>query len=209
MPLADSTDASAIRTECPQALRVAGGSSATWGPPTLVAAIERVQSGLLGETLSSVGITGLYLTLVLGLGRFLRLALTNLRMRIPYQDLPNVAHLVALCNDIAAAREERELMLEEVRLLGLCQRAGWSMDRHGLIVHVLTSGMSGSHRRILLMRRSIWLATTTGMLGRDVACQRKTDCQSCVRNRQARCSPALSDAEPAAPLTARLVLQKR
>ena len=104
-----------VHTQCASAGSgngAAGGESA-WGPPMLVAAVERVQSGLLGETLSSVGITGLYVTLIFGLGRFVRLALTNLRMRIPYQDLPNVAHLTTLCNDIAVAREEGELLLEE------------------------------------------------------------------------------------------------
>eukprot|EP00892_Ulva_mutabilis_P011706 jgi/Ulvmu1/8908/UM049_0090.1 len=84
-----------------------------WGPPMLVAVVEQVQSGLLGETLSSVGITGLYFTLVFGLGRFLRLSNNNMRMRIPYQDLPDVEHLWTLCSDIAVAREEREFMLEE------------------------------------------------------------------------------------------------
>jgi Piezo non-specific cation channel, R-Ras-binding domain len=108
----------AIHAACPPPLAAGPSSGADaagegWGPPTLVAAIERVQTGFLGETLSSVGITGLYVTLIFGLGRFLRLALTNLRMRIPYQDLPNVAHLVTLCNDIAVAREEREMLLEE------------------------------------------------------------------------------------------------
>lgn len=84
-----------------------------WGPPMLVAVVEQVQSGLLGETLSSVGITGLYFTLVFGLGRFLRLSNNNMRMRIPFQDLPDVEHLWTLCSDIAVAREEREFMLEE------------------------------------------------------------------------------------------------
>jgi Piezo non-specific cation channel, R-Ras-binding domain len=64
-----------------------------WGPPMIVAALERVQSGTIGEAVSSVGITGLYVTLVAGLGRFVRLSIANMRMRIPYQDLPDVSHL--------------------------------------------------------------------------------------------------------------------
>jgi Piezo non-specific cation channel, R-Ras-binding domain len=59
--------------------------------------MERVQAGLLGQTLSAFGITGLYITFVFGIGRFLRLATTNLRMRIPYEDLPNTARLISLC----------------------------------------------------------------------------------------------------------------
>ena len=44
--------------------------------------LEKVQAGLLGATLSSFGITGLYLTFVYGLGRFLRLSVSNLRLRV-------------------------------------------------------------------------------------------------------------------------------
>lgn len=110
--------AAAVHLRCPP--HTAAGTTVPrepprsgWGPPMLVAVVEQVQSGLLGETLSSVGITGLYFTLVFGLGRFLRLSNNNMRMRIPYQDLPDVEHLWTLCSDIAVAREEREFMLEE------------------------------------------------------------------------------------------------
>lgn len=109
-----------VHLRCPAHGELAGGADAgagkdahAWGAPMIVAAIERVQSGFIGETLSSVGITGLYVTLIFGLGRFLRLSLTNLRMRIPYEDLPSVDHLVTLCTDIAVAREEGEALLEE------------------------------------------------------------------------------------------------
>jgi hypothetical protein len=109
-----ATAASAdVHIACPGFERQKGASSREWGPPMIVSAIERVQSGLIGETLSSMGITGLYVTLVFGLGRFLRMGLTNIRMRIPYQDLPSVERLTTLCNYIAVAREERELLLEE------------------------------------------------------------------------------------------------
>lgn len=40
---------------------------------------------------------------VYGIGRFLRLSMTNIRMRIPYEDLPNTRRLVALCQVSAAA----------------------------------------------------------------------------------------------------------
>jgi Piezo non-specific cation channel, R-Ras-binding domain len=110
---ADTPAGEMVHVHCATARGAGNATASAWGPPMLVAAVERVQSGLLGETLSSVGITGLYVTLVFGLGRFLRLGLINLRMRIPYQDLPNVARLTTLCNDIAVAREEGELLLEE------------------------------------------------------------------------------------------------
>ncbi len=79
----------------------------------LVAVLERVQSGLLGATLSSFGITGLYITFVYGIGRFLRLWLTNIRLKIPYEDFASTKRLVALCQDIYIARAEGELALEE------------------------------------------------------------------------------------------------
>lgn len=81
--------------------------------PQLVLLLDRVQSGLLGATLSSFGITGLYVTVVYGVGRFLRLSVTNMRLRIPTEDLPSTTRLVALCQDIYIARAERELALEE------------------------------------------------------------------------------------------------
>lgn len=81
--------------------------------PRLVAIMERVQAGLLGQTVSAFGITGLYITFVLSAGRFLRLAVGNMRMRIPYDDLPNTSRLIALCQDIAIARAEGEHALEE------------------------------------------------------------------------------------------------
>jgi hypothetical protein len=102
-----------VHVGCPGYESQKGSSGSDWGPPMIVSAIERVQSGLIGETLSSMGITSLYVTLVFGLGRFLRMGLTNIRMRIPYQDLPCVDRLITLCNYIAVAREEGELLLEE------------------------------------------------------------------------------------------------
>jgi hypothetical protein len=73
-----------VHVACPGYESQVGSSGSGWGPPMIVSVIERVQSGLIGETLSSMGITGLYVTLVFGLGRFLRMGLTNIRMRIPY-----------------------------------------------------------------------------------------------------------------------------
>ncbi|GIL59356.1 hypothetical protein Vafri_14239 [Volvox africanus] len=89
-----------------------GGSPGLTGPP-LVAVVEPVQSGLLGATLSRFGITGLYVTFVFAIGRFLRLSVSSLRLRIPTEDLPSTRRLVALCQDIYVARAEGELVLEE------------------------------------------------------------------------------------------------
>lgn len=63
----------------------------------LVSVLDRVQTGIIGRTLSSYGIAGLYTVFVYGIGRFLRFSVVNLRMRIPFEDLPNVRRLAALC----------------------------------------------------------------------------------------------------------------
>lgn len=75
--------------------------------------LERVQSGLLGATLSSFGITGLYITFVYGIARLLRLSTSDLRLKIPTEDLPSTQRLVTLCKDIYIARAQGELVLEE------------------------------------------------------------------------------------------------
>lgn len=62
-----------------------------------MALLERVQGGFIGQTLSSFGITGLYITFVFGIGRFLRFSTQHARMRIPFEDLPTTKRLVALC----------------------------------------------------------------------------------------------------------------
>ena len=81
--------------------------------PRIVAVLDRVQGGIIGATLTKFGVIGLYSVFVLGIGRFLRLSITNLRMRIPFEDLPTTRRLVSLCQDIYIARAEGLLGLEE------------------------------------------------------------------------------------------------
>ena len=47
-----------------------------------------------------------YFTFVFALGRFLRLSVSNMRLRIPTEDLPSTRRLVALCQDIVVARAQ-------------------------------------------------------------------------------------------------------
>jgi hypothetical protein len=65
------------------------------GPP-LVVVLERVQSGLLGAALSSIGITGLYISFVFAIGRFLRLSFSNIRQRIPYEEFGSTRRVLAM-----------------------------------------------------------------------------------------------------------------
>ncbi|KAF5762910.1 putative Piezo family protein [Helianthus annuus] len=83
------------------------------GPRAIVVSEETPQ-GLLGETLSKSSIWGLYITFVLAVGRFIRLQCSDLRMRIPFENLPSCDRLIAICEDIYAARAEGELVVEEV-----------------------------------------------------------------------------------------------
>ena len=45
--------------------------------------------GIIGETLSKFSIWSLYITFVLAVARFIRLQCSDLRMRIPYENLPS------------------------------------------------------------------------------------------------------------------------
>jgi hypothetical protein len=62
----------------------------------LVVVLERVQSGLLGAALSSIGITGLYISFVFAIGRFLRLSFSNVRQRIPYEEFGSTRRVLAM-----------------------------------------------------------------------------------------------------------------
>ncbi|KAK1294370.1 hypothetical protein QJS10_CPA16g01436 [Acorus calamus] len=83
------------------------------GPMAIIVSEETPQ-GFLGETLSKFSIWSLYITFVLAVGRFIRLQCADLRMRIPYENLPSCDRLLAICEDIYAARAEGELGVEEV-----------------------------------------------------------------------------------------------
>ncbi|XP_062084665.1 piezo-type mechanosensitive ion channel homolog isoform X2 [Humulus lupulus] len=90
-----------------------GGCGELAGPLAIVVSEETPQ-GILGETLSKFSIWGLYITFVLAVGRFIRLQCSDLRMRIPFENLPSCDRLLAICEDIYAARAEGELEVEEV-----------------------------------------------------------------------------------------------
>uniref|UniRef100_A0A6N2M9G0 Uncharacterized protein n=1 Tax=Salix viminalis TaxID=40686 RepID=A0A6N2M9G0_SALVM len=89
------------------------GCGGLTGPMAVVMSDETPQ-GILGDTISKFSIWGLYITFVLAVGRFIRLQCSDLRMRIPYENLPSCDRLIAICEDIYAARAESELGVEEV-----------------------------------------------------------------------------------------------
>ncbi|XP_072996398.1 piezo-type mechanosensitive ion channel homolog isoform X2 [Typha latifolia] len=89
------------------------GCQGLTGPMAIVVSEETPQ-GILGETLSKFSIWSLYITFVLAVARFIRLQCSDLRMRIPYENLPSCDRLIAICEGIYAARAEGELEVEEV-----------------------------------------------------------------------------------------------
>ncbi|XP_050238768.1 piezo-type mechanosensitive ion channel homolog [Mercurialis annua] len=90
------------------------GCGGLTGPMAIIMSEETPPQGILGDTISKFSIWGLYITFVLAVGRFIRLQCSDLRMRIPYENLPSCDRLIAICEDIYAARAEGELGVEEV-----------------------------------------------------------------------------------------------
>ncbi|KAM7258251.1 hypothetical protein ACFE04_013992 [Oxalis oulophora] len=90
------------------------------GPTAIIVSEETPPQGILGDTLSKFSIWGLYITFVLAVGRFIRLQCSDLRMRIPYENLPSCDRIIAICEDLYTARAEGELGVEETILQELC-----------------------------------------------------------------------------------------
>lgn len=88
------------------------GCSGDAGPLAVIIS-ERAPAGALGEAVGRVGIIGLYATFVLAVGRFLRLAVSDLQKQILFQDLPDVSRIEALIQEIDAARAAGDSALEE------------------------------------------------------------------------------------------------
>ena len=65
------------------------------------------------SSLSSYGIIGLYVAVVFAAGRFIRIILSDLTLRIIYEDLPNPDPIVRLCSDTVLAREFGDFETEE------------------------------------------------------------------------------------------------
>ncbi|RYR02293.1 hypothetical protein Ahy_B06g081111 [Arachis hypogaea] len=82
--------------------------------PIAIIVSEETPQGIIGDTLSKFSIWGLYITFVLAVGRFIRLQCSDLRMRIPFENLPSCERLMAICEDIYAARAAGDLDVEEV-----------------------------------------------------------------------------------------------
>ena len=83
--------------------------------PQLVTFSARVAPPEL-SFLASYGVVALYVTGVLAVGRFLRMAFNDISQKIPYHDMPQVRTLQTVCHLIRLARARRpdpDLLLEE------------------------------------------------------------------------------------------------
>eukprot|EP00002_Diphylleia_rotans_P027716 TRINITY_DN5567_c0_g1_i2.p1 TRINITY_DN5567_c0_g1~~TRINITY_DN5567_c0_g1_i2.p1 ORF type:complete len:2292 (-),score=444.02 TRINITY_DN5567_c0_g1_i2:1261-8136(-) len=67
----------------------------------------------ISATLATAGIIGLYVGVVLTVGKFLRIYVSNLQQKVIYENLPDPSDLMQLCQDIYAARAEKVHDLEE------------------------------------------------------------------------------------------------
>lgn len=81
--------------------------------PQVVSLSTMVPTDSLTRKVMATGIIGLYITVVLSVGRFLRMSLSRLVPKIRYEDLPNVEFIISLCEDLFIARQFDNLLLEE------------------------------------------------------------------------------------------------
>jgi len=64
-------------------------------------------------TIAANGIIGLYVGVVLSIGRFLRLWVSDLVKKIYLEEIPYVNNLMTMCDDIFLARQSQDFLLEE------------------------------------------------------------------------------------------------
>ena len=77
--------------------------------------LEKIDENRIGALfISSFSrIIGLYVSLVLVVGRFVRLFFSGISYKIMFEELPNVDKILKLCLEVYLAREAQELKLEE------------------------------------------------------------------------------------------------
>jgi hypothetical protein len=80
---------------------------------TSIVTISNVVPTGIASVVATTGIVGLYVGVVLTVGRFLRLSLTGQYTRIMFEDMNEVDELRSFCKDIFLARQDGDLELEE------------------------------------------------------------------------------------------------
>ncbi|KAL4449174.1 hypothetical protein ABPG74_015556 [Tetrahymena malaccensis] len=74
---------------------------------------EKTFSSILRSMSDNLSVVGIYLTVVLTVGRFLRIYFNNVSMRCIWEEMPDTNDLFDLCQSIYIARLEQNLMKEE------------------------------------------------------------------------------------------------
>jgi len=107
--------ASASSSDLPGACSADPTSGDVTGPQIVVLLDDIADSDARAPLIdvASLSISGLYLGIVWAVGKFVRVAVTNMKLKIPYEQIPDPSRLRALIDDIYIARAEGDLELEE------------------------------------------------------------------------------------------------
>lgn len=73
---------------------------------------EEVIGSFFGNALQ-LSVVGLYATIVIAIGRFIRIVFDRLSQRVMYEELPNTKQLFELCEGIFIAQQEGDLVREK------------------------------------------------------------------------------------------------
>ena len=73
-------------------------------------------AGVIGEALQSFSIVGLYITFVLAVGRFIRAQSSDLRLRIPFENLPNCDRYAVIGLQVSSSRQQHITRTVSLRL---------------------------------------------------------------------------------------------
>ena len=73
---------------------------------------EEVIGAFFGNALQ-MSVVGLYVTIVIAIGRFLRIVFDKISQRVIYEELPNVKQLFEICEGIFIAQAEGDLVKEK------------------------------------------------------------------------------------------------
>lgn len=77
----------------------------------MVAMNDEVIGSLFGNALN-LSVVGLYATIVIAIGRFIRLIFDRISQRVIYEEMPNTEHLFEICEGIFIAQLEGDLNRE-------------------------------------------------------------------------------------------------
>lgn len=84
----------------------------TTAQPQMTVFSSRQPVGIL-QFLAGFGVIGLYVSIVLVVGRLIRAGMQGVHTRVSYTEMPTVDALQGLCHAIFLAREHRKLEVEE------------------------------------------------------------------------------------------------